>query len=102
VFSAVVLSKYGDRIYHGVYNRLFKSSKKPVDSAKNVVLPQKKEEEKPQQDTTPTNDESGIPPEVDSQTDSILKGMKYKKTNTQEPQFYRDSAKTKDTSNLNF
>jgi serine/threonine protein kinase len=102
VFSAVVLSKYGDRIYHGVYNRLFKPSKKPTDSTKNVILPQKKEPEKPQSDSTPVNDESGIPPEVDSQTDSILKGMKYKKTNTQEPQFYRDSAKTKDTSNLNF
>jgi serine/threonine protein kinase len=102
VFSAVVLSKYGDRIYHGVYNRLFKS-KKPADSTKNVILPQqKKEPEKQQQDTTPTNDESGIPPEVDSQADSILKGMKYKKSGAQEPQFYRDSAKTKDTSNLNF
>ena len=102
VFSAVVLSKYGDRIYHGVYNRLFKP-KKPADSTRNVILPQqKKEPEKQQQDTTPVNDESGIPPEVDSQADSILKGMKYKKPGKEEPQFYRDSAKTKDTSNLNF
>lgn len=102
VFSAVVLSKFGDKIYHGVYNRLFKSSKKPTDSTKNVILPQKKEPEKQQQDTTPANDESGIPPDVDSQADSILKGMKYKKSGKEEPQFYRDSAKTKDTSNLNF
>ncbi|NHA04208.1 serine/threonine protein kinase [Mucilaginibacter sp. HC2] len=102
VFSAVVLSKYGDKIYHGVYNRLFKSAKKPVDSTKNVILPQKKEPEKQQPDTTPANDESGIPPDVDSQADSILKGMKYKKSGKEEPQFYRDSAKTKDTSNLNF
>ncbi|MBB6109057.1 serine/threonine protein kinase [Mucilaginibacter lappiensis] len=102
VFSAVVLSKYGDKIYHGVYSRLFKSSKKPVDSTKNVILPQKKEPEKQQDTTTPANDESGIPPEVDSQADSILKGMKYKKSGKEEPQFYRDSAKTKDTSNLNF
>lgn len=80
VFSAVVLSKFGDKIYHGVYNRLFKSSKKPTDSTKNVILPQKKEPEKQQQDTTPANDESGIPPDVDSQADSILKGMKYKKS----------------------
>ncbi len=102
VFSAVVLSKFGDKIYHGVYNRLFKSSKKPTDSTKNVILPQKKEPEKQQPDTTPANDESGIPPDVDSQADSILKGMKYKKSGKEEPQFYRDSAKTKDTSNLNF
>ena len=102
VFSAAVLSKYGDRIYHGVYNRLFKPSTKPTDSTKNVIIPQKKEPEKPQPDTTPVHDESGIPPDVDSQADSILKGIKYKKTNTQDPQFYRDSAKTKDTSNLNF
>ncbi|WP_183566527.1 serine/threonine protein kinase [Mucilaginibacter sp. SP1R1] len=100
VFSAVVLSKFGDKIYHGVYSRLFKPSKKTIDSIPHITNPPKQEAVK--QDTTPARDESGIPPEVDSQADSILKGMKYNKTGKEEPQFYRDSAKTKDTSNLNF
>ncbi|WPU92908.1 serine/threonine-protein kinase [Mucilaginibacter sabulilitoris] len=104
VFSAVVMSKFGSQISHGVYNRLFKSSNKPADSSAVKVPVTKKQEAEPtrQQDSTPANDESGIPPEIDSQADSILQGIKYKKTNTEDPQFYRDSAKTKDTSNLNF
>jgi serine/threonine protein kinase len=104
VFSAVVLSKFGDRIYQGVYTRLFKPSKKPADSVTTrFTVPKKKADTAAQDDTTPVRDESGIPPEIDSQADSILKGMKYKKPGAAEdPQFYRDSAKTKDTSNLNF
>jgi serine/threonine protein kinase len=100
VFSAVVMSKFGDRIYHGAYNRLFKSSKKPADSAAKQIAAPAKQDSVAQDTPAPVRDESGIPPEVDSQADSILKGMKYK--GKEEPQFYRDSAKTKDTSNLNF
>jgi serine/threonine protein kinase len=102
VFSAVVMSKFGDKIYHGVYNRLFKASKKPADSVKRIVYPQKQDTVKPEDTATVKEEDSGIPPEVDDQADSILRGMKYKKTGTQEPQFYRDSAKTKDTSNVKF
>jgi serine/threonine protein kinase len=101
VFSAVVMSKFGDRIVHGVSSRLFKTEKKPTDTVKRVTNPPKTDPVT--QDTTPAKEEeSGIPPEVDDQVDSILRGMKYKKTNSQEPQFYRDSVKTKDTSNLKF
>jgi serine/threonine protein kinase len=103
VFSGVVLSKFGDRIFHGVYNQLFKPSKKPADTVTHFTSPKKKVDTvSQQQDNTPASDESGIPPEVDSQADSILKGMKYNKQKKEDPQFYRDSAKTKDTSNLNF
>ena len=106
VFSAVVLSKFGDRIYHGVYNRLFKPSKGPADTSETVTRPAKKvdtaQQQEQQQDTPAATDESGIPPEVDAQADSILKGIQKNKQRKEEPQFYRDSAKTKDTSNLNF
>lgn len=103
VFSAVVLSKFGDRIYHGVYNRVFKPSGKPADTGATVTrLKKKADTVQQQQDSTPAVDESGIPPEVDAQADSILKGIQKNKQQKEEPQFYRDSAKTKDTSNLNF
>jgi serine/threonine protein kinase len=108
VFSAAVMSRFGGRIYQGVRDRIFSPAKKPADSVNSVkrsVTPKTQNQDTTTpQDTTPVNDESGIPPEIDSQADSILKGMKYNKAGkaNEEPQFYRDSAKTKDTSNLNF
>ncbi|WP_431199964.1 hypothetical protein ACRQ5D_15910 [Mucilaginibacter sp. P25] len=44
VFSAVVMDKFGGRIYNGVVSRLFKPSKKATDSAASnkIILPQKK------------------------------------------------------------
>lgn len=103
VFSAVVMDKFGGRIYHGVVNRLFKPSKKPTDSAANnkVILPEKKDTV---QQTKPQDfrDESNIPPEVDSTADSILRNIQRAKQQKQDTQFYRDSVKKADTSNLNF
>lgn len=101
VFSAVVMDKFGGRIYHGVVNRLFKPSKKPVDSAATkVILPAKKDSV----ETKPSDfrDESNIPPEVDSTADSILRNIQRAKQQKEDTQFYRDSVKKADTSNLNF
>jgi serine/threonine protein kinase len=101
VFSAVVMDKFGGRIYHGVVNRLFKPSKKPADSAATkVILPAKKDSV----ETKPSDfrDESNIPPEVDSTADSILRNIQRAKQQKEDTQFYRDSVKKADTSNLNF
>jgi hypothetical protein len=101
VFSAVVMDKFGGRIYHGVVNRLFKPSKKPADTATTkVILPAKKDSV----ETKPNDfrDESNIPPEVDSTADSILRNIQRAKQQKEDTQFYRDSVKKADTSNLNF
>ncbi|HEX8023946.1 serine/threonine-protein kinase [Mucilaginibacter sp.] len=101
VFSAVVMDKFGGRIYHGVVNRLFKPAKKPADSAATkVILPAKKDSV----ETKPSDfrDESNIPPEVDSAADSILRNIQRAKQQKEDTQFYRDSVKKADTSNLNF
>ncbi|UOE47550.1 serine/threonine protein kinase [Mucilaginibacter sp. SMC90] len=101
VFSAVVMDKFGGRIYHGVVNRLFKPSKKPADTAATkVILPAKKDSV----ETKPSDfrDESNIPPEVDSTADSILRNIQRAKQQKEDTQFYRDSVKKADTSNLNF
>ncbi|MDN5287148.1 MAG: serine/threonine protein kinase [Mucilaginibacter sp.] len=102
VFSAVVMSKFGDKILHGISSRFSKTAKKPTDTVKRTINPPKTADPVTQDTTPATDQESGIPPDVDEQADSILRGMKYKKTGAQEPQFYRDSAKTKDTSNVKF
>lgn len=101
VFSAVVMDKFGGRIYHGVVNRLFKPAKKPADTAATkVILPAKKDSV----ETKPNDfrDESNIPPEVDSTADSILRNIQRAKQQKEDTQFYRDSVKKADTSNLNF
>jgi serine/threonine protein kinase len=101
VFSAVVMDKFGGRIYHGVVNRLFKPSKKPADTAASkVVLPAKKDSVQPKPNDF--RDESNIPPEVDSTADSILRNIQRAKQQKEDTQFYRDSVKKADTSNLNF
>ncbi|WPU97534.1 serine/threonine-protein kinase [Mucilaginibacter sp. cycad4] len=103
VFSAVVMDKFGGRIYHGVVNRLFKPSKKPADSAASnkVILPAKKDSVQ-QPKANDYKDESNIPPEVDSTADSILRNIQRAKQQKEDTQFYRDSVKKADTSNLNF
>ncbi|QTE37110.1 serine/threonine protein kinase [Mucilaginibacter gossypii] len=103
VFSAVVMDKFGGRIYNGVVSRLFKPSKKATDSAASnkIILPQKKDSVQ-QLKTSDYKDESNIPPEVDSTADSILRNIQRAKQQKEDTQFYRDSVKKADTSNLNF
>jgi serine/threonine protein kinase len=104
VFSAVVMDKFGGRIYHGVVNRLFKPSKKPTDSVagNKIILPEKKDSIQQQPKADDYKDESNIPPEVDSAADSILRNIQRAKQQKEDTQFYRDSVKKADTSNLNF
>jgi serine/threonine protein kinase len=104
VFSAVVMDKFGGRIYHGVVNRLFKPSKKQTDSAANnkIIQPERKDSSAQQPKPNDFRDESNIPPEVDSTADSILRNIQRAKQQKEDTQFYRDSVKKADTSNLNF
>lgn len=103
VFSAVVMDKFGGRIYHGVVNRLFKPSKKQPDTTQ---VKQQVQRDTPQQnpaDYKPLDEEqNNIPPEVDSTADSILRNIQRAKQRKEDAQFYRDSVKKADTSNLNF
>ncbi|PWK78493.1 serine/threonine protein kinase [Mucilaginibacter oryzae] len=102
VFSAVVMDKFGGRIYHGVVNRLFKPSKKKPDSAR-ISSPVQSDtpQQKPIENKLP-EEEQTIPPEVDSTADSILRNIQRAKQRHDNPQFYRDSVNKADTSNLNF
>lgn len=102
VFSAVVMDKFGGRIYHGVVNRLFKPSKKKQDSAR-ISSPVQSDtpQQKPIENKLP-EEEQTIPPEVDSTADSILRNIQRAKQRHDNPQFYRDSVNKADTSNLNF
>ncbi|MFS2188445.1 serine/threonine protein kinase [Mucilaginibacter sp. Mucisp84] len=103
VFSAVVMDKFGGRIYNGVVNRLFKPSKKATDSAAgNKIIPSPKKDSVQQPKASDYKDESNIPPEVDSTADSILRNIQRAKQQKEDTQFYRDSVKKADTSNLNF
>jgi hypothetical protein len=98
-FSSVMAIKHR----RGIYNTFFKSTPPPRDTLSRVAKQAKIDSAKPDSNVDhPVNNdnESSIPPEVDSLADSILRGIKHKPKS--DPQFYRDSVKAADTTKLSF
>jgi serine/threonine protein kinase len=98
-FASFVMIKHS----RGIYNTFFKSTPPTRDTLSKASQPAATDTAKTKPEE-PKNIDNGnaasdIPPEVDSLSDSILRGLKHKRT---DPQFYRDSVKAADTSKLSF